>query len=155
MLFTFSIPRKYKENGIFVFEKTQQLEEIDDILETKVSHQKNIKRRRERFGIESNSILGLDVEAKPRIELDSIPNLSLCLLMFFRCETFISRISSISSNCAVFLKNKNYVIQYAISTKKTGFLFLKRPSNQKKQMISLRLKFHIGKTSKAKGKIWN
>ena len=43
MLFTFSIPRKYKENGIFVFEKTQQLEEIDDILKIKVSHWKNIK----------------------------------------------------------------------------------------------------------------
>ena len=67
MLFTFSIPRKYKENGIFVFEKTQQLEEIDDILEMKVSHRKNIKRRRERFGIESNSILGLDVEANANV----------------------------------------------------------------------------------------
>ena len=49
------------------FKKTAQLEEIDDILEMKVSHRKNIKRRRERFGIESNSILGLDVEANANV----------------------------------------------------------------------------------------
>ena len=33
----------------------------------KVSHRKNIKRRREKFGIESNSILGLDVEANANV----------------------------------------------------------------------------------------
>merc|ERR1719221_1585144 len=45
----------------------EQLEEIDDIIEMKVSHRKNIKRRREKFGIESNSILGLDVEANANV----------------------------------------------------------------------------------------
>ena len=49
--------------GFLFFEKTEQLEEIDDILEMKVSHRKKITRQRERFGIESHSILGLDVEA--------------------------------------------------------------------------------------------
>ena len=53
---------KFDCTNIFVF-KTEQLEEIDDILEMKISHRKNIKRRREKFGIESTSILGLDVEA--------------------------------------------------------------------------------------------
>ena len=51
----------------FSYNKDEQLEEIDDIIEMKVSHRKNIKRRRERFGIESNSILGLDVEANANV----------------------------------------------------------------------------------------
>ena len=39
----------------------EQLEEIKDIIEMKVSHRKNIKRRKERFGYESNSLIGLDL----------------------------------------------------------------------------------------------
>lgn len=33
----------------------------------KVSHRKNIKRRKERFGIESNSLIGLDLEANANV----------------------------------------------------------------------------------------
>ena len=39
----------------------EQLEEIKDIIEMKVSHRKNIKRRKDRFGYESNSLIGLDL----------------------------------------------------------------------------------------------
>lgn len=38
-----------------------QLDEIKDIIEMKVSHRKNINRRRDRFGYESNSLIGLDL----------------------------------------------------------------------------------------------
>ena len=39
----------------------EQLEEIKDIIEMKVSHRKNINRRKDRFGYESNSLIGLDL----------------------------------------------------------------------------------------------
>ena len=39
----------------------EQLEEIKEIIEMKVSHRKNIKRRKTRFGYESNSLIGLDL----------------------------------------------------------------------------------------------
>ncbi len=39
----------------------EKLAEIKDIIEMKVSHRKNIKRRKERFGYESNSLIGLDL----------------------------------------------------------------------------------------------
>ena len=37
------------------------MEEITDIIEMKVSHRKNINRRKDRFGYESNSLIGLDM----------------------------------------------------------------------------------------------
>jgi hypothetical protein len=37
------------------------LEEIKDIIEMKVAHRKNILRRKDRFGYESNSLIGLDM----------------------------------------------------------------------------------------------
>lgn len=41
--------------------QNEQLDEIRDIIEMKVSHRKNIKRRQDRFGFESNSLIGLDL----------------------------------------------------------------------------------------------
>ncbi|CAB4055432.1 TRPV5 [Lepeophtheirus salmonis] len=38
-----------------------QLEEIKDIIEMKVSHRRNINRRRDKFGYESDSLIGLDL----------------------------------------------------------------------------------------------
>ena len=43
------------------FFQMDQLDEIKDIIEMKVSHRKNINRRRDRFGYESNSLIGLDL----------------------------------------------------------------------------------------------
>ena len=43
------------------FFQNEQLEEITDIIEMKVSHRKNINRRKDRFGYESNSLIGLDM----------------------------------------------------------------------------------------------
>ena len=39
----------------------EQLDEIKDIVEMKFNHRKNIKRRKDRFGYESNSLIGLDL----------------------------------------------------------------------------------------------
>ena len=39
----------------------EQLEEIKDIIEMKVSHRKNINRRKEKFGYESNSLIGMNM----------------------------------------------------------------------------------------------
>ena len=44
-----------------IFAQVDQLEEIKDIIEMKVSHRKNIKRRKQKFGYESNSLIGLDM----------------------------------------------------------------------------------------------
>ena len=44
-----------------LFFQNEQLEEIDDIIEMKVGHRKNIKRRQDRFGYVSNSLIGLDI----------------------------------------------------------------------------------------------
>lgn len=41
--------------------KEEKLEEIKDIIEMKVTHRRNIKRRLEKFGYESNSTIGLDL----------------------------------------------------------------------------------------------
>lgn len=41
--------------------QVEQLEEIKDIIEMKVSHRKNIQRRKDRFGYESNSLIGLNL----------------------------------------------------------------------------------------------
>jgi hypothetical protein len=41
--------------------KVDQLDEIKNIILMKVAHRKNIKRRKERFGYESNSLIGLDL----------------------------------------------------------------------------------------------
>ena len=41
----------------------EQLEEIQEIVEMKVSHRKNINRRKDRFGHESNSLIGLNMAA--------------------------------------------------------------------------------------------
>ncbi len=38
-----------------------QLTEIKDIIEMKVTHRRNIKKRKEKFGYESNSLIGLDL----------------------------------------------------------------------------------------------
>ena len=38
-----------------------QLQEIKDIIEMKVSHRKNINRRKEKFGYDSNSLIGLNM----------------------------------------------------------------------------------------------
>ena len=43
------------------FLQNEQLEEITDIIEMKVAHRKNINRRKDRFGYESNSLIGLDM----------------------------------------------------------------------------------------------
>ena len=43
------------------FFQNEQLEEIEDIIEMKVAHRKNINRRKDRFGFESNSLIGLDI----------------------------------------------------------------------------------------------
>ncbi len=51
----------------FIEFQTDQLEEIKDIIEMKVSHRKNINRRRDRFGFESNSLLGLNMEAEANV----------------------------------------------------------------------------------------
>ena len=45
----------------YFFFQNEQLEEIDDIIEMKVGHRKNIKRRQDRFGYVSNSLIGLDI----------------------------------------------------------------------------------------------
>lgn len=37
------------------------MEEIKDIIEMKVTHRRNIKKRKEKFGYESNSLIGLDL----------------------------------------------------------------------------------------------
>lgn len=37
------------------------MEEIKDIIEMKVTHRRNIKRRKDKFGFESNSTIGLDL----------------------------------------------------------------------------------------------
>ena len=39
----------------------EKLEEIKDIIEMKVIHRRNIKKRLEKFGYESNSTIGLDL----------------------------------------------------------------------------------------------
>ena len=44
-----------------LFFQNEQLEEIDDIIEMKVGHRKNIKRRQDRFGYVSNPLIGLDI----------------------------------------------------------------------------------------------
>jgi len=46
---------------LFLTLQAEQLDEITDIVEMKVSHRKNIKRRKERFGYESNSLIGLNL----------------------------------------------------------------------------------------------
>ena len=52
----------FKYNVIlFLTLQAEQLDEITDIVEMKVSHRKNIKRRKERFGYESNSLIGLNL----------------------------------------------------------------------------------------------
>ena len=43
--------------------QVEQLEEIKEIIEMKVAHRKNIKRRTTKFGYESNSLIGLDMSA--------------------------------------------------------------------------------------------
>ena len=45
------------------FFQPEQLEEIQEIIEMKVGHRKNIKRRGERFGHTSNSLIGLNMGA--------------------------------------------------------------------------------------------
>ena len=45
----------------FIYLQPEQLEEIQEIIEMKVSHRKNIKRREERFGQKSNSLIGLNM----------------------------------------------------------------------------------------------
>ena len=45
----------------------EQLEEIQDIIEMKVNHRKNIRRRKEKFGFESGSLVGLDLEANANV----------------------------------------------------------------------------------------
>ena len=39
----------------------EKLEEIKSIIEMKVTHRRNIKKRKERWGFESNSTIGLDL----------------------------------------------------------------------------------------------
>ena len=55
---------RFQKNVIFTKHnllQNEQLEEIIDIIEMKVSHRKNINRRKDRFGYESNSLIGLDM----------------------------------------------------------------------------------------------
>ena len=48
---------------LLIFFQPEQLEEIQEIIEMKVGHRKNIKRRGERFGHTSNSLIGLNMGA--------------------------------------------------------------------------------------------
>ena len=50
-------------NHLYLDFQPEQLEEIQEIVEMKVSHRKNIKRRFDRFGHESNSLIGLNMAA--------------------------------------------------------------------------------------------
>ena len=56
----FANGRIWKANYIPTLQ-IDQLEEIKDIVEMKVAHRKNIKRRKDKFGYESNSLIGLDM----------------------------------------------------------------------------------------------
>merc|ERR1719206_1242732 len=49
----------------------EQVEEIDEILEMKVTHRKNLERRKEKFGIESVSDLGKNIAGADVIVPDS------------------------------------------------------------------------------------
>ena len=59
-----------------MFQQPEQLEEIDNIIDMKVSHRKNIDRRRKKFGYESNSMMGLNISAaeKMEAEMDDAPD---------------------------------------------------------------------------------
>jgi hypothetical protein len=56
-------PPQKEKNQIHLLLNLQieQLDEIKEIIEMKVAHRKNIKRRKQKFGYESNSLIGLDM----------------------------------------------------------------------------------------------
>ena len=49
----------------------EQLEEIKDIVDMKVAHRKNINKRKEKFGYESNSLIGLTMSAVEVLEAEA------------------------------------------------------------------------------------
>ena len=63
----------------------EKLEEIKDIIEMKVTHRRNIKRRLEKFGYESNSTIGLDLAGAanviaPDAGEDDMPTMDMTIL---------------------------------------------------------------------------
>ena len=49
------------DSNQFVYFQPEQLEEIKDIVEMKVTHRRNIIKREKKFGYKSNSTIGLDL----------------------------------------------------------------------------------------------
>ena len=47
------------------------MEEIKDIVDMKVAHRKNINKRKEKFGYESNSLIGLTMSAVEVLEAEA------------------------------------------------------------------------------------
>ena len=52
---------------IVCFCQEEKLEEIKDIIEMKVTHRRNINKRRTKFGYESTSTIGLDLGAAANV----------------------------------------------------------------------------------------
>ena len=65
----------------------EQLEEIKDIIEMKVTHRRNIIKREARFGHKSNSTIGLDLGAAANVIAPGLSTISISKVAFFEKKT--------------------------------------------------------------------